>query len=115
MVNINNMMKQAQQLQKKMSEAQEKLNSIEVEGISGGGVVKFSKNKQHAIALLEFLTSEEAQKLYGEINFEYPVNPKISATQELISWGEFREDKLPIIKIAELAYKAQVIIDKVGW
>ena len=83
--------------------------------ISGGGVVKFSKNKQHAIALLEFLTSEEAQKLYGEINFEYPVNPKISATQELISWGEFREDKLPIIKIAELAYKAQVIIDKVGW
>ena len=40
MVNISNMMKQAQQLQKKMSEAQEKLNSIEVEGISGGGLVK---------------------------------------------------------------------------
>ena len=40
MVNIGNMMKQAQQLQKKMSEAQEKLNSIEVEGNSGGGVVK---------------------------------------------------------------------------
>tara|TARA_Y100001970_G_scaffold54798_1_gene69485 strand:- start:3129 stop:3452 length:324 start_codon:yes stop_codon:yes gene_type:complete len=40
MVNIGNMMKQAQQLQKKMSEAQEKLNSIEVEGASGGGVVK---------------------------------------------------------------------------
>ena len=33
MVNIGNMMKQAQQLQKKMSEAQEKLNSIEVEGV----------------------------------------------------------------------------------
>ena len=40
MVNIGNMMKQAQQLQKKMSEAQEKLNSIEVEGVSGGGMVK---------------------------------------------------------------------------
>jgi len=40
MVNIGNMMKQAQQLQKKMSEVQEKLNSIEVEGSSGGGVVK---------------------------------------------------------------------------
>ena len=33
MVNIGNMMKQAQQLQKKMAEAQEKLNLIEVEGI----------------------------------------------------------------------------------
>ena len=40
MVNIGNMMKQAQQLQKKMAEAQEKLDSIEVEGISGGGLVK---------------------------------------------------------------------------
>ena len=40
MVNIGNMMKQAQELQKKMAEAQEKLNSIEVEGLSGGGVVK---------------------------------------------------------------------------
>ena len=40
MVNISNMMKQAQQLQKKMAEAQEKLSSIEVEGESGGGVVK---------------------------------------------------------------------------
>jgi len=40
MVNIGNMMKQAQQLQKKMAEAQEQLSSIEVEGISGGGLVK---------------------------------------------------------------------------
>tara|TARA_Y100000590_G_C15494534_1_gene929137 strand:+ start:322 stop:645 length:324 start_codon:yes stop_codon:yes gene_type:complete len=40
MVNISNMMKQAQELQKKMSEAQEKLKSIEVEGSSGGGMVK---------------------------------------------------------------------------
>ena len=40
MVNLGNMMKQAQEIQKKMSEAQEKLNSIEVEGVSGGGMVK---------------------------------------------------------------------------
>ena len=40
MVNLGNMMKQAQQLQKKMAEAQEKLSNIEVEGNSGGGLVK---------------------------------------------------------------------------
>ena len=39
MVNLGNMMKQAQQLQKKMSEAQKKLNDIEVEGTSGGGLI----------------------------------------------------------------------------
>ena len=40
MVNIGNMMKQAQELQKKMAEVQKELNSLEVEGISGGGLVK---------------------------------------------------------------------------
>ena len=83
--------------------------------ISGGGVVKFSKNKKDAIALLEFLTSKKAQELYGEINFEYPVNLTVEDSQELQSWGRFKEDQLPIIKIAELAPLAQKLIDRSGW
>ena len=73
------------------------------------------KKKKEAQLLLEFLTSEKAQKLYGQINFEYPVNPNVSPSDELLSWGEFREDQLPIIKIAELGPLAQKIIDRVGW
>ena len=53
MVNIGNMMKQAQQLQKKMSEAQEKLNSIEVEGSSGGGLVKVTATAKGEIKRIE--------------------------------------------------------------
>ena len=83
--------------------------------ISGGGVAKFSKNKAEGQKLLEFLTSAKAQKLYGKINFEYPVNPQIKPGDELLSWGSFREDTLPIIKIAEFAPEAQKIIDRVGW
>ena len=83
--------------------------------ISGGGVAKFSKNKKEAILLLEFLTDPIAQQLYGDINFEYPVNPGISATDELQSWGKFREDQLPILMIAKLSRDAQKIIDRVGW
>ena len=83
--------------------------------ISGGGVAKYSKNKGSAIKLLEFLTGEFAQNLYGEINFEYPVNPKVEATSELQSWGSFKEDKLPILTIAKLSREAQKIIDRVGW
>ena len=48
-------------------------------------------NKAEAQKLLEFLTSEKAQKLYGEINFEYPANLKIEPGDELKSWGNFRE------------------------
>ena len=83
--------------------------------ISGGGVAKYSKNKTLAISFLEFLTKKSAQKLYGEINYEYPVNPKIKSSKEVRSWGTFVEDKLPIEKIAELAPEAQRMIDRVGW
>jgi nucleoid-associated protein EbfC len=38
--NIGEMMKQAQKMQAKMAEVQEKLTALEVEGTSGGGLVK---------------------------------------------------------------------------
>ncbi|MBO22490.1 MAG: hypothetical protein CMM26_09015 [Rhodospirillaceae bacterium] len=83
--------------------------------ISGGGIAKHSKNKKEAQRFLEFLTSERAQKLYAEVNYEYPVNKRVPFSKELASWGHFSEDKLPIIQLAELAPKAQMIIDRVGW
>ena len=83
--------------------------------ISGGGVAKYSKNKLNAIRLLEFLTEETAQRLYGEINFEYPVNPAVKLGKELAKWGSFKEDKISIERIASLAREAQKIIDRTGW
>ena len=64
---------------------------------------------------MEFLTEQTAQRLYGEINFEYPVNPAVAIGKELRSWGDFKEDKIEIEKIASLARDAQKIIDKAGW
>ncbi|MDC0074972.1 extracellular solute-binding protein, partial [Alphaproteobacteria bacterium] len=83
--------------------------------ISGGGVVKYSKNKNDAIKFLEFLSDEYAQKLYGDINYEYPVNLNVMFSDKLKSWGQFKEDSLPIQRIAIRSSEAQKIIDKVGW
>ena len=70
MVNFGNMMKQAQQLQKKMAEAQEKLSSIEVEGVSGGGVVKViatAKGEIKRISLDESLLKPEDKKIIEDL------------------------------------------------
>ena len=83
--------------------------------ISGGGVAKYSKNKAEAVRFLEFLTTKEAQDLYGRINFEYPVNPNVPPSEELASWGTFKADPVSILKIAELAPQAQKTIDRAGW
>ncbi|MBG62171.1 MAG: YbaB/EbfC family nucleoid-associated protein [Woeseiaceae bacterium] len=67
MVNFGNMMKQAQQLQKKMAEAQDKLNEIEVEGSSGGGLIKVVANAKGVLKKITIdntlLKSEEKEIL----------------------------------------------------
>ena len=70
MVNIGNMMKQAQQLQKKMSEAQEKLDSIEVEGVSGGGMVKVistAKGNVKRIIIDDSLMTKEEKEITEDL------------------------------------------------
>ncbi len=49
MNNFNNMIKQAQDLQKKMAEAQEKVETLEAEGVSGGGIVKITINGKNNV------------------------------------------------------------------
>ena len=83
--------------------------------ISGGGVARHSPNPQAARQFLEFMTTPVAQQLYGEVNFEYPVNPAVAPGGVLTSWGDFRRDDLAIERLAELAPDAQMIIDRVGW
>ena len=83
--------------------------------VAGGGIIKYSKNKDNAHTLLEFLITADAQKLYSSMNYEYPVNPNVDSSEELNSWGVFKEDQLPVERLAELAPTAQKIIDRVGW
>ena len=70
MVNIGNMMKQAQQMQKKIAEAQEKLNSIEVEGTSGGGLVKVistAKGSIKSISIDDSLMKKEEKEITEDL------------------------------------------------
>ncbi|MEC7212154.1 MAG: ABC transporter substrate-binding protein, partial [Pseudomonadota bacterium] len=83
--------------------------------ISGGGVARHSPNRENAVRFLEFLTEPTAQQLYGEVNFEYPVNPSVVPGGVLADWGDFKRDDLAIQRLAELAPQAQMIIDRTGW
>ena len=62
--------------------------------VSGAGVTKHSKKPESAIKLLEFLTSIEAQKIYVELNKEYPASQKIKADNLIALWGDFNQDKM---------------------
>lgn len=83
--------------------------------VSGAGVTTSSKNLENAIRLLEFLTSEEAQKVFAEANYEYPVNPRVEPAAILKAWGEFRRDTLNLARLGELNAAAVEVFDRAGW
>ena len=65
MTNLTQMLKQAQDMQKKMEEMQAALEEIEVEGTAGGGMVKVVLNGKGALKSVKIdpsiFSSEEAE------------------------------------------------------
>ena len=82
--------------------------------VSGAGITKSAKRKENAIKLLEFLTGDEAQRMYAELNFEYPVKSGVPWSALVESWGSFKADNLDMIKIANNRRAAVKIYDRVG-
>jgi iron(III) transport system substrate-binding protein len=83
--------------------------------ISGAGITKYAPNKANGIKLIEFLSSAEAQGMLANINFEYPVNPKVPFSDLLKSWGEFKADEVNLSVLGDKNKEAVVIFDRVGW
>ena len=83
--------------------------------VSGAAIAKHSKNSAEALKFIEWLTMPKAQRIYANVNFEYPVNSKVKLDGKIMEWGTFNSDSLPISEIAKNSKKAQMIIDQVGW
>lgn len=83
--------------------------------ISGAVLAKHAPNKEAGIKLIEFLTSEEGQKIYAEIVNEYPLKEGVPISDRVNSWGALKADPLPFEDIAKHSSEASAIIDRVGF
>jgi iron(III) transport system substrate-binding protein len=83
--------------------------------VSGASVAKYSPNKASAVKLLEYLVSDEAQKLYAEANFEYPVKSSAARHPIIDALGTLNVDALPLTEIAKHRAAASKLVDKVGF
>lgn len=83
--------------------------------ISGMSLAEHSPNRDNAIKLMEFLASAEAQAIYAEQVYEYPVKPGARISEIVASFGEIRPDSLPLAEIAKHRKEASILVDKVGY
>ena len=83
--------------------------------VSGAGVAKNSPNRANAVRFLEYLVSPEAQKIYAEANFEYPVRQGATIHPIIAALGTLKVDPVQLADIARHRVAASRLIDKVGF
>jgi iron(III) transport system substrate-binding protein len=83
--------------------------------LSGVALTRHAPNKDNAIRLMEFLSDDQAQAIYAEVNYEYPVKPGVPWSPLLESWGRFKIDPIPLSKIAALRRDAVKMVDESGF
>ena len=81
--------------------------------VSGMLLARHAPNRDNAAKLMEFLASDEAQRLYADGNFEYPVNPAVQPSEIVRAWGAFSPDGLNIAEIARNEPAAARLVDEV--
>ena len=83
--------------------------------LSGASVARHAPHRADAVRLLEYLVSDEAQKLYAEVNYEYPVKPGAPIHPLIAAIGTLKVDALPIGDIVKHRAAASRLVDKVGF
>lgn len=83
--------------------------------ITGAAVARHAPNKAEAVKLLEYLVSDEAQKIYAEANFEYPVNAKATVSPLIAEYGVLKPDTVDLAKGVSFRKKASELAEKVGF
>lgn len=81
--------------------------------ITGASILANAPNRDNGQKLIEYLASDEAQKIYAEAIGEYPAVPSVRASAIVESWGPLKADSLPLSKIADFRKKASELVDKV--
>ncbi|WP_110970754.1 extracellular solute-binding protein [Pseudomonas huaxiensis] len=83
--------------------------------LSGIGLTKHAPHPEAAKALVEWMTGEEAQKMFAGINQEFPANPKVAPSDEVAAWGSFKADSLPVEVAGKRQAEAIRLMDRAGW
>ena len=80
--------------------------------LSGAALLKYAPNRDSSIRLIEFLASEQGQRIFSAINDEYPVNERVPPPSLMASWGPLNADQLSLHRIAELQVDAQKLVER---
>lgn len=96
----------------------------EIVNVCGAGIIKNAANRRNAEQFIDFLVSPDAQKLFAEVNFEYPLLPAVETHPEVLeSLNAPGTSALEAVRIMEIEIdrlgteleKTRALLEEVQW
>jgi iron(III) transport system substrate-binding protein len=85
--------------------------------VSGIVLARNAPNRENAIKLMEFMVTPDAQRVFANVNYEYPVRPGpgIEINPLVKSFGELKPDAMLVADVGKARAKASELVDRVGF
>ena len=81
---------------------------------TGIGVTAHTKRLTQVQALIRFLISPKGQRVFADVNKEYPLNPNVTAAPELLPLQNIQVASVPLSRLAQLRDPTMTVIEEVG-
>ena len=83
--------------------------------ISGVLMTKHAPHAANALAMIEFMVSDEAQTLITTLNFEWPVSAAVKPSKIVADWGPMTPDTLNVAEIGKYQALAVKLVAGTGF
>lgn len=83
--------------------------------VGGAGVVAGAPNRENAVRFVEFLASDQAQSLFANETYEFPVVEGVDKHPTLDALGDMKFDQLGMDVLGRTNPEAVRVFDRAGW
>lgn len=82
--------------------------------VAGVALCKYATNRKNALKFIAYLVSAEGQKMFAEVNKEYPTRPGIATAPEIPKHENMKIANVPMEALGKNRNKTLDLIDKSG-
>jgi iron(III) transport system substrate-binding protein len=81
---------------------------------AAASIVAGAPHAPNAQAFMRFLLGSEAQKIFAETNFEYPLVPGVAETRAEVKRGTFKESQVSLVELGQMNESTLDLLEEMG-
>ena len=83
--------------------------------VSGAAIARHAPNRDNALKLIEYMVSPDAQRVFADVNYEYPVRSGVPVNPLIASFGTLKPDPMKLSDVAKARKRASELVDEVAF